>query len=148
VDTYRHLLLALDLAADSLHVALRARALSITLHAELEIVHVIEPPPLVAPIPPVPVGSDAVTAQAALIETARTHITELARELGVPETRSHIVTGSIKSEIIRFAAEREVDLIVIGNRERHGLALLIGRTGDVVMHHAPCDVLAVRLHES
>jgi universal stress protein A len=36
-------------------------------------------------------------------------------------------------------------VIVIGNRERHGLALLLRPTEDVVMHHAPCDVLAVRL---
>ena len=39
-----------------------------------------------------------------------------------------------------------VDLIVLGSRERHGLALLLNFTGDAVLHAAPCDVLAVRLH--
>jgi universal stress protein A len=143
---YRHLLLAVDLAADSLKVAQRARALAIALDAELDIVHVIEPVPVVATIPPEFVGSQIVTAQAALIEAAQTHIANLAREIGIPETRGHVLTGNIKTEIVRLAAERGVDLIVIGSREQHGLALLIRPTEDVVIHQAPCDVLAVRLH--
>jgi universal stress protein A len=143
---YRHLLLAVDLAADSLQVAQRARALASALDAELDIVHVIEPVPVVATIPPEPVGSQIVTAQAALIEAAQTHIANLAREIGIPETRGHVLTGNIKTEIVRLGAERGVDLIVIGSREQHGLALFIRPTEDVVIHQAPCDVLAVRLH--
>ncbi|HEY2037460.1 MAG TPA: universal stress protein [Steroidobacteraceae bacterium] len=146
MPVYRHLLLAVDLAADSLQVAQRARALAIALDAELDIVHVIEPVPVVATIPPESVGSQVVTAQAALIEAAQTHIANLAREIGIPETRGHVLTGNIKTEIVRLAAERGVDLIVIGSREQHGLALLIRPTEDVVIHQAPCDVLAVRLH--
>ena len=69
----------------------------------------------------------------------------LAKELGVPDTRWSVVVGGIKSEIVRVAADRKTDLIVIGNRERHGLAFLIKPTEDVVVQRAPCDVLAVRL---
>ena len=38
-----------------------------------------------------------------------------------------------------------LDLIVIGSHGRHGLALLLGSTANSVLHHARCDVLAVRL---
>jgi universal stress protein A len=57
-----------------------------------------------------------------------------------------VEAGNIKAEIVRFAKEQAVDLIVLGSRERHGLALLLNFTEDTVLHAAPCDVLAVRLH--
>lgn len=53
--------------------------------------------------------------------------------------------GSPKLEIVRVAEERQVDLIVVGSHGRHGLALLLGSTANGVLHHAKCDVLAVRL---
>ena len=55
-------------------------------------------------------------------------------------------TGSIKTEIVRAAQRLGADLIVLGSRERHGLAILLNFTEDTVLHAAPCDVLAVRLH--
>lgn len=56
--------------------------------------------------------------------------------------------GSPKTEIIRVATENQVDLIVVGSHGRHGLALLLGSTANGVLHHAPCDVLAVRLQNN
>jgi universal stress protein A len=48
-------------------------------------------------------------------------------------------------QIVRVARERQVDLIVLGSRERHGLSILVNLTEDTVLHAAPCDVLAVRV---
>ena len=56
-----------------------------------------------------------------------------------------VEVGSIKAEVVWVAAEVGSDLIVLGNRERHGLAMLLNFTEDTVLHSAPCDVLAVRL---
>lgn len=139
MPVYRRILLAVDLTPSSLFIGQRARALAAALDAELEMMHVIEPV-----IPPGPVTPDIVTTQTELIEIAREHIGKLARELGVPETRWSVIVGDTKSEIVRAAAHG-TDLIVIGSRERHGLAFLIKPTEDVVVHRAPCDVLAVHL---
>jgi nucleotide-binding universal stress UspA family protein len=49
---YPRILLAVDLAADSLALGQPARALADALAAELHIVHVQEPIPPIAPIPP------------------------------------------------------------------------------------------------
>jgi universal stress protein A len=47
--------------------------------------------------------------------------------------------------LLRAAREWPADLVVLGSRERHGLALIVNLTEDAVLHAAPCDVLAVRL---
>ena len=56
--------------------------------------------------------------------------------------------GSPKTEIVRVANENKVDLIIVGSHGRHGLALLLGSTANGVLHHATCDVLAVRLQDN
>ena len=145
---YRHILLAVDLTTDSEFIGRRARALAAAFDAQLNIIHVIEPLPTVAPIPPEPVEPDVVTEMSEMITSAQDRIGALARELGVPENRSRVVVGSIKTEIVAAATEHGVDLIVIGYHEHHGLALLIKPTEDVVVQRAPCDVLAVHLTES
>ncbi len=144
---YQRILLAVDLTSDSLFIGQRALALATATNGKLQIVHVVEPVPLVVPVPPEPVVPVMVTTQAELIETAQEQIGALARELGVPQPHQHIVVGNTQSEIIRVAADGGIDLIVIGNRGRHALAFLIKPTEDVVVHRAPCDVLAVRLAE-
>ena len=46
---------------------------------------------------------------------------------------------------MRAAQEQDIDLIILGSRERHGLSIMVNFTEDTVLHAAPCDVLAVRL---
>ncbi|HKD54989.1 MAG TPA: universal stress protein [Steroidobacteraceae bacterium] len=145
---YRDILLAVDLTTDSEWIGQRAHALAAAFDAQLNIIHVLEPPPSVAPIPPEPVGPELVTEMTEMIEGAQERMGALARKLGVPENRSRVVVGSIKTEIVRAAAERGVDLIVIGYHEHHGLALLIKPTEGAVVQRAPCDVLAVHLTTS
>jgi universal stress protein A len=38
-------------------------------------------------------------------------------------------------------------LIVVGSHGRHGVRLLLGSTANGILHHAKCDVLAVRIKE-
>ena len=55
--------------------------------------------------------------------------------------------GRPDEAIVQTAVDRQADLIVVGSHGRHGLALLLGSTASSVVHHAKCDVLAVRLPE-
>jgi universal stress protein A len=81
-----------------------------------------------------------------LIARARNRMAALASELDLQSADRLIETGGIKTEIVRTAQRLHADLIVMGSRERHGLAILLNLTEDTVLHAAPCDVLAVRLH--
>lgn len=139
---YRRILLVVDLTEDSLQIGRRARDLAAVLGAELELLHVVEFMPVE------PMGETlmpAVRIEDELLARARQRLAALAEELGVSGAPHRVESGNVKAEVVRVARERQIDLIVIGSRERHGLSILVNFTEDTVLHAAPCDVLAVRV---
>jgi universal stress protein A len=148
VPTYRRILIAVDLTENSVKVAQCGRMLAAALGSELEIVHVVEPLPVSVPIPPEAVVPTLFDTQEHLIEVAQEKLSSLAADPGPLRVRWSVEVGSIKTEILRIAREHHVDLIVLGSREKHGLAFIFGPTEDAVLHAAPCDVLAVRVATS
>ena len=113
--------------------------------ATITLVHVVEY------VPVEPMGEallPSVQIEEGLLENAQTRLRQLAAELGLQEAKRVVEVGNIKSEVLRVAADTGADLIVLGARERHGVAVLLNFTEDTVLHAAPCDVLAVRLKRS
>jgi len=56
--------------------------------------------------------------------------------------------GSPFVEIVRYAKEQDVDLIVMGTHGRTGIAhMLLGSVAEKVVRKAPCPVLTVRSPE-
>jgi nucleotide-binding universal stress UspA family protein len=56
-----------------------------------------------------------------------------------------LLSGYASTEILRFAEEKEIDLIVMGSHGLTGLAhVLFGSTADRVVRKAPCSVLTIR----
>jgi nucleotide-binding universal stress UspA family protein len=74
-------------------------------------------------------------------------LAEVAREKGVT-VAEQVAQGKPSAEIIRFAQEQKVDMIVLGT---HGKGMLdqalFGSTTERVVRRAPCPVLTVRLAE-
>jgi nucleotide-binding universal stress UspA family protein len=57
----------------------------------------------------------------------------------------HTAVGRPFEEIVRFAKEHQIDLIVIGSHGRRGLShLLLGSVAERVVRIAGCPVLTVR----
>jgi universal stress protein A len=139
---YRQILAAIDLTEDSRAVAGRAVEIARMASGSVHLLHVLEFIP-VEPMSDTLVPVMQIDDQ--LLERARSQISALATELGLPAGSATVESGSAKSEILRHAREQKADLIVIGCRERHGLSILVNRTEDTVLHGAPCDVLAVRV---
>jgi len=143
MSDYRKILLVVDLSDDSQLVGERAKAIAACYQSEITLLHVVEY------VPVEPMGEallPTVQVESELVDRARTKLRELAAQLSLHNCRQQVATGSIKSEIIRASQKLGADLIVLGSRERHGLAILLNFTEDTVLHAAPCDVLAVRLH--
>jgi universal stress protein A len=59
-----------------------------------------------------------------------------------------LLFGVADEEIVKYAAEHEVDLIVIPTHARTGLAhIFLGSTAERVISHAPCPVAVVKRGE-
>ena len=66
------------------------------------------------------------------------------RDSGV-DHESHLLVGRPADEILRFADENDVDLIVLGTHGRTGAArLLTGSVAETVIRMAKCPVLTIR----
>jgi universal stress protein A len=144
MGVYRRILAAVDMTDEGRAVGARACDLARAADGVVKLLHVVE----FVPIEPM---SDSlvpvVQIDDQMLTRARQQLQELALTLGLPPDAGSIETGTAKSEILRYAREQHIDLIVIGCRERHGLSALVHRTADSVLHAAPCDVLAVRVRE-
>ena len=83
--------------------------------------------------------------QKQLLEETKSQLVKLGEKLNVPVEQQYACVGTPKHEIIEKAKEIGTDLIVVGSHGRHGISLLLGSTSNAILHHAPCDVLCVRL---
>jgi nucleotide-binding universal stress UspA family protein len=74
----------------------------------------------------------------------------LLKRLGTAEEKHFrgtrtIVTGLTAKEIVQYAIDNGIDLIVMGTHGRRGVAhLLLGSVAEQVLRTAPCPVLTVR----
>ena len=139
---YRKILALLDLSQDSEQVAIAGRDMAAHSNADLVALHVVEF------VPVEPLGESLMpTAQIEeeLIKRAREKLSDLIARLALPRATGRVEVGNTKAGILRVADEEQADLIVLGSRERHGLAILVNFTEDTVLHAAHCDVLAIRL---
>jgi nucleotide-binding universal stress UspA family protein len=63
---------------------------------------------------------------------------------GVSQAESLVLRGDIADEIVKTAAEKNVDLIVMGTHGRKGLEkVLLGSVAERVIKNAPCPVMTV-----
>lgn len=143
---YSNIVVAVDFSPASRTVLERAIEIAKRDGGRLTLIHVYEYfPPL--DIADTPLGSVSwgVNEQE-LVELHREQLASLAAEVADPPVLNKLLTGNPKDEIVGYVQEQNADLIVIGSHGRHGIGLLLGSTANAVLHHAPCDVLAVRIH--
>ena len=140
---YRKVLVLLDLAEGSEKVFAAARDIAAYSNAAIVALHVVEY------VPAEPMGESLMPAQIdlenGLAERARPLLEDMVKRNGTANARVRVEVGNTKAQILMVADEEQPDLIVLGSRERHGLAVLVNFTEDTVLHAAHCDMLAVRL---
>jgi universal stress protein A len=144
MGAYQHILLAVDYSEHGDLVARRAKQLAEKYQAKLSIIHVLDniPMPDTTYGTVIPLDKDS---GYELLEAEKTILTQVGDRLGVAQTNCWMVWGAPKQEIVQFAEQERVDLIVVGSHGRHGLSLLLGSTANSILHYATCDVMAVRL---
>lgn len=144
---YQHILIAADFSDHGTQICQHAQDLAQRYSAKLSICHVIEDFPLTdfAYEPMISVDLDM---RDAMLESGKKHLAELANRFAIPIENQWLEFGNPRHDITRLAQENKVDLIVVGSQGRHGIKLILGSTANAILHHAQCDVLAVRLQDS
>lgn len=133
-----------DFSSPSSHALRLATALARDYSAGLILVHIRQPPAVVAGefgvIPPPPEEpAEAVEAR--------------IRQLLPPDYKGRVECqvrdGHAATEILRLAKDRACDLIVLGTHGRTGLGrLLMGSVAEEIIRKAPCAVLTVKTPSS
>lgn len=140
---YQHVLFAAALTDEDLQVGARAVAVARAHGAKLSLLHILEERDVGAGAEAGPLTPYT---DSGLAQRMRDELADLARHLGMPEAEVAVVrANAVGTKLDQVAQERGVDLIVVGSHATHGWTLLLGSKPNEVLHHAPCDVLAVRL---
>ncbi|HEB69062.1 MAG TPA: hypothetical protein ENI88_05510 [Desulfobulbus sp.] len=144
---YSHILLATDFSPHAELAGRRALEMEEKYGARLSIVHVLDNMILYDGFIE-PVVIDQVSLYQELETSSRQLLDKLVDRMGVRDrAEAHLLNGSPKDELLRFAAEHEVDLIVLGSHGRRGLDRLLGSVASGIINRADCDVLTVHLKE-
>lgn len=144
MNDYQNILLAVDLSHDDEQVINKAQRISDQYGSRISIIHVLDN----IPMPDTAYGTEIPLYEGLndeLLNVKKTRLSQIGEGLGLDSTRVRMVWGLPHQEIIRMAGEESTDLIIVGSHGRHGIALLLGSTASGVLHHSPCDVLAIRL---
>lgn len=154
MDAYKHILVAVDLSDDSQLICQKALEIAHEDQSRILLVHVTEfvyqmstsYDPLFYPS-----MEDLAVDEEEILTISKNKMKDLINTLEVPKEgilENKVLAGIPKTEIIRLAKENCADLIVCGSHGRSGFELLLGSTANAILHHAPCDVLAVRTRKS
>jgi nucleotide-binding universal stress UspA family protein len=145
---FRRILCATDFS-DSSHASLNyASSLAEEADADLTVIHVVELLPVVYE-PSVATPFDVERGRPSLEEAARRHLHQFVPEsVRLRSNVEEVVTsGKAYVEILKVAAARDADLIVLGVHGHNALdRLLFGSTANHVVRRATCPVLTVRPH--
>ncbi|WMJ09404.1 universal stress protein [Nitrosomonas sp. sh817] len=141
---YQNILLTIDFSGHDLFVAQKAQALAEQFHATLHILHVLDN----IPMPDTPYGTVIPLSEDSayeLLENEKNKLVQISDQLNIAPSRRWLIWGEPQQEITQLAIQQQIDLIIVGSHDRHGLAVLMGSTAKDVLYHAECDVLAVHI---
>lgn len=144
----RKVLVPTDFSDSARHALTYGTSFAREYEAELTLLHVVENLTVgyASDLFPVPM-QEVFQEISGYAKTELAKLGALARERKVSVVEQ-VVQGKPSAEIIRYARETEVDMIVLGT---HGKGMLdqalFGSTTERVVRRAPCPVLTVRLAE-
>lgn len=135
---------AVDFSEPSRKAMREAAELARRLGAELVLVHSFVPPPVVATDMLVSTRDLGTLVAEELEQTLAAWRSDAATIAGGPVTTA-LLAGEPEKEIVRYARDHPVDLLVLATHGRSGLKrLVLGSVADAVTRRAPCPVLVVR----
>lgn len=146
--TYKHILLVTDLMSDADIVAEKAKHIVANRpESRLSVLHIVKDTMVGFGYELVPASSLYDEIDDERCQEARGRLAQFLERNHLYNVNSEVTTAISNSEgIVNYCAKHNVDLLVIGRHERHGIAAwLSGATADNILPNVPCDSLVVRL---
>jgi nucleotide-binding universal stress UspA family protein len=143
-----HILVPTDFSQPSDSALAYGRALAGRFNARLHVLHVVDNSIMYAGIDGY--TFDVAGVVAGMADDAEKHILTCLTEddWREPKTITEVRTGGPAREIVTYAKDARIDLIVMGSHGRGFIkGLLMGRVAETVVRMAPCPVLTVRTPE-
>ena len=144
--TLKRILLPTDFSDCSAQASAYACSLAEKFGAELHVIHVLQDMVAMLPEPGL-----AFPPPGDYLQELEASSTQALAKLPDPATGTpaSVVRATLQGppflEIIRYAKDQDIDLIVIGTHGRTGLAhVLLGSVAERIVRKAPCPVLTVR----
>ena len=142
VEEYKNILVAVD-ASEQAYDALREAVDTAKLnHSHLKILYVLNDK-----LANIPVHLDTMTLYKSVQEHSDYVVEQVQEYLKGTEVDFEIVrlTGSPKREIINYANENNIDLVVIGSTGLDAIdRFIIGSTTQYIVNHASCNVMVIK----
>lgn len=139
---FKTIMVATDFS-DASELALEyARVLADRFGAGLRVLHVVQTPRALGSEMHVPEVM-AVAEQA--VHEAQQQLAATLERIGGDNVIGQVLMGMATKKIVEYAADHEVDLIVMGTHGRGTMShLLMGSVAELVVRTAPCPVFTVR----
>jgi nucleotide-binding universal stress UspA family protein len=146
-DAAHRILVPVDFSENGRCGLAHAREIAAVYGAQLALMHVVEEfvPPGVYGLDRDPLHSVSEEVQS----RAREEMARMARQAKRPdvEIENYIVSGHAAREIVSFAEEHDIDLIVMASHGETTIEqVFLGSVVDRVIHRAPCPVFVVKPH--
>ena len=141
---FSRILCPVDFSCDAIAALCHATRLARRVRGSVTVVHVIDIPAALYEMP----GFDIATYRRDAVAKSRNRLSELIPEHTARALAVVVAEGRPDQEILRVAAERDLDLIVMGVSARRAVDLAVfGSTTHRVLRGASCPVLTVRHEE-
>ncbi len=142
---FTRILCPVDFSCDALAALSRACDLARQAEAAVTALNVIDVPAALYEMP----GFDIDRYRREAVSRSRARLSELISDDSARGLEVIVSEGRPDQEILRLAAERSMDLIVMGVSSRHAVDLAVfGSTTHRVVRGSPCPVLTIRHEES
>jgi nucleotide-binding universal stress UspA family protein len=142
---FTRILCPMDFSCSAVAAYKRAVALARKTGATLTVLHVVDVPAVLHDMP----GFDIATYREEAETKGRARLADLVSDSAGHGPNVMVIEGRAGTEILRVAAERDADLIVMGVQGRTAIDLMVfGSTTHEVIRNAPCPVLTIRREEA
>lgn len=134
---YQHILLAVEFGKEVFAAKEKLKQLRYKPHSEISLIHIVE-------IPMIDHFPEVKDTESLYIKLAQDQLADIGKELNVPNENQYVEVGEPKINIPAFIDKHNIDLLVTGHHEKHGITRLLGSTAYALASRVKCDMLTIQ----